>query len=136
MLLVLSADHVYRLDYGEVIEAHVKAGASVTMVTTELKTAEEATRFGNVQAGADGRVRKFAYKPEQPLGRTVTAEVFVYNPEVLLDTLAALQKADRPWATTARNFSPRWSGVVTRTPSPERLLDGRRDHRGLPRGTP
>ncbi|WP_189006114.1 glucose-1-phosphate adenylyltransferase family protein [Deinococcus malanensis] len=92
VLLVLSADHVYRLDYGEVIEAHVKAGASVTMVTTELKTAEEATRFGNVQAGADGRVRKFAYKPEQPLGRTVTAEVFVYNPEVLLDTLAALQK--------------------------------------------
>ncbi|WP_415543233.1 glucose-1-phosphate adenylyltransferase family protein, partial [Deinococcus deserti] len=92
VLLVLSADHVYRLDYGEVIEAHVKAGASVTMVTTDLKTEQEATRFGNVQAGADGRVRKFAYKPEQPLGRTVTAEVFAYNPAVLLDTLTVLQK--------------------------------------------
>ncbi|MFC4426136.1 glucose-1-phosphate adenylyltransferase family protein [Deinococcus navajonensis] len=95
VVLVLSADHVYRLDYGKVIQAHAEAGASVTMVTTQVKKLEEATRFGNVETGPDGRVTAFAYKPEKPLGRTVTAEVFVYNARLLLDTLADLGRGGR-----------------------------------------
>ena len=92
LVLVLSADHVYRLDYSEVIRRHIEHGASVTMVTTNLDDAAQATRFGNVQAGKDGRVTAFAYKPDQPLGCTVIAEVFVYDTAVLLSTLDELEK--------------------------------------------
>ncbi|MFC4637533.1 glucose-1-phosphate adenylyltransferase family protein [Deinococcus hohokamensis] len=95
VVLVLSADHVYQLDYGEVIRAHVEAGASVTMVTTQVAKVQDATRFGNVETGADRRVTAFAYKPEEPLGRTVTAEVFVYDARILLDTLADLSRGGR-----------------------------------------
>jgi len=87
LLLVLSADHVYALDYRDVLDAHVaRAEAAVTMVTTEVPV-EQATRFGVVQVGAGGRVTDFAYKPERPAGGTVTAEVFVYDAHLLLDRL-------------------------------------------------
>lgn len=91
VVLVLSADHIYRFDYGDLIRQHVRRGASVTMVTTEVEEAQ-ATRFGNVRADGDGQVREFAYKPDEPLGKTVTAEIFAYDAGVLLDTLAELQK--------------------------------------------
>jgi glucose-1-phosphate adenylyltransferase len=73
LVLVLSADHVYRLDYRDVVDRHRESGAEVTIVTTDV-AAEEASRFGNVRAGDDGRVTEFAYKPDEPLGETVTAE--------------------------------------------------------------
>ncbi|RJF69179.1 glucose-1-phosphate adenylyltransferase [Deinococcus cavernae] len=92
VVLVLSADHVYRLDYSEVILWHAEKGASVTMVTTELADEKEATRFGNVLAGPGGQVKQFAYKPDKPLGKTVTAEVFVYDTGILLQLLAELEK--------------------------------------------
>src|SRR5215218_8444523 len=60
LLLVLSADHVYRLDYGDVIDGHV---------------------------AADGRVTAFEYKPDSPRSRVVATEVFLYDAPTLMDTL-------------------------------------------------
>jgi glucose-1-phosphate adenylyltransferase len=92
-LVVLSADHVERIDLRDVLDAHREARAHVTMVTTEVP-ASEASRFGVVQVGAGGRVESFAYKPERPQahdGRaTVTTEVFVYDLPQLLATLDRL----------------------------------------------
>ncbi|GHG04523.1 glucose-1-phosphate adenylyltransferase [Deinococcus piscis] len=92
VVLVLSADHIYKLDYAPVIEQHLKTGASVTMVTTEIRDESEATRFSNVRADGQGKVTEFAYKPEEPLGRTVACEVFVYGTELLLSTLSQLEQ--------------------------------------------
>ncbi len=88
-LLVLSADHIYRLDLRALIDAHTGSGADVTMVTTRVERAE-ASRFGVVEIGADGKVARFTYKPEEPEGDTVTTEVFAYRTEALLDALDAL----------------------------------------------
>jgi glucose-1-phosphate adenylyltransferase len=93
LILVLSADAIYRFDYRDAIEAHLKTRAELTMVTTQLNV-DEATRFGNVQTGAQNRVEKFAYKPDEPFqtnGKSeVTCEIFVYNARALLDTLDEL----------------------------------------------
>lgn len=91
-VLVLSADHIYRFDFAQAIRAHVQHGASVTMVTTELAEQAQASRFGNVKFGAQGRVTDFRYKPDEPISRDVTTEIFVYDTKILLDTLAALEK--------------------------------------------
>jgi glucose-1-phosphate adenylyltransferase len=85
-LVVLSADAVYRLDYREVLEGHLASGAEVTMVTTQVE-AEDASRYGVVQAGGDGAVREYAYKPEDPRGTTVATEVFVLDPGPTLERL-------------------------------------------------
>ena len=92
LLLVLSADHLYKLDYGTVIEAHLEQEAEVTVVTTRVPI-ETASRFGTVEVDARGRVVAFAYKPENPETDLVTTEVFVYSARPLLRALAELAAA-------------------------------------------
>ena len=89
VLLVLSADHVYKLDYGDVIDAHLRSDASVTMVTTRVPR-EEAARYGVVELDGDGRVTAFDYKPEEPRSDLVTTEVFVYDARTLRSALDEL----------------------------------------------
>jgi glucose-1-phosphate adenylyltransferase len=87
LLLVLSADHVYKLDYRDVIDFHKEHQADVTMVTTKLPEGDSASRFGVVQVNEEGRVTNFEYKPKQPKSDLVTAEVFVYDFAKLMETL-------------------------------------------------
>lgn len=89
LILVLSADHVYKLDYGAVIARHREHDAELTMVTTRVPR-EQASRLGNVRTDDDARVVDFAYKPEEPTSDVVTTEVFLYEASVLLDALARL----------------------------------------------
>ena len=65
VVLVLSADHVYRLDYGEVLARHRDRRAGVTVVTSEVPAAE-ASRQAVVEVAGDGRLSGFHYKPEEP----------------------------------------------------------------------
>jgi glucose-1-phosphate adenylyltransferase len=88
-LVVVSSDAVYKLDYREVVDAHLGSGAEVTMVTTEV-AADDAARYGIVQLGDDGRVDDYAYKPDEPATTTATNEVFVFSPTETLDRLEAL----------------------------------------------
>lgn len=94
LLLVLSADHVYRLDYGEVIDGHVTGDAAVTIVTTELPREQDVSRYGVVEVGRDGRVTGFEYKPDRPQSRVVATEVFLYDAPTLMDTLDELAPSD------------------------------------------
>jgi len=88
LLLVLSADHVYKLDYSLVIKQHEASDADVTMVVTQVPI-EQADRFGNVHL-RDDKVVDFQYKPAHPQSSWVTAEVFVYNTDTLLNTIEQL----------------------------------------------
>lgn len=89
LLLVLSADHIYKLDYNDVIESHFANKAAVTMVTTRVPL-EQAGRFGTLEVDDQGKVTHFDYKPKQPSSEIVTTEVFVYTTRKLLDTLDQL----------------------------------------------
>jgi glucose-1-phosphate adenylyltransferase len=91
LVLVLSADHLYRLDYRDLIQTHTGSGAVLTMVTTRFDG--DASQHGVVEAG-DGMVTGFQYKPDRPATDLVTAEVFLYDAEALLDTLDALKSEE------------------------------------------
>src|ERR1700710_644460 len=54
-LVVVSSDAVYKLDYRDVVEAHLDSDAEVTMVTTEVAE-DDASRYGIVQTGDDGKI--------------------------------------------------------------------------------
>jgi glucose-1-phosphate adenylyltransferase len=88
-LLVLSADHVYKLDYGPVVDAHLQQGADVTVVTSQVP-AGEASRLGVVEVDDGGVVTGFAYKADDPPTTRAATEVFVFDPEPLLATLDEL----------------------------------------------
>ena len=87
-LVVLSADAVYKLDYGEVVDAHAESGAAVTMVTTEVEPGD-AGRYGVVQLDGE-RITDYVYKPDDPATNTISNEVFVFSPGEVLDRLDAI----------------------------------------------
>lgn len=89
VIVVLSADHVYKLDYRDVVAAHLERHAELTVVTTVVD-AGEIGRFGNVAVDDDGRVGEFRYKPDQPLSDVATTEVFVFDARCLLEALDEL----------------------------------------------
>jgi glucose-1-phosphate adenylyltransferase len=90
ILIVLSADHIYKMDFRDVLETHLEKKAAVTMVTTKVPKDESASRFGVVEASKDGHVTNFQYKPDKPKSDIITTEVFVYDAKILLDTLKEL----------------------------------------------
>lgn len=106
LLLVLSADAVYQLDYADVLDRHLERGAEATAVTT-VKPAEEASRLGTVAVDGDGRITAFEYKPEEPQSDIVTTEVFVYDAKVLLHTLAELENEDEKLSDFGDSLLPR-----------------------------
>ena len=90
LLVVLSADHVYKLDFRDVLERHRACQADVTVVTTRVPAGDSASRFGVVQVAKGGQVTGFAYKPKHPAGDLITAEIFVYDTVKLLAMLDEL----------------------------------------------
>ena len=81
-LLVLSGDHVYRMDYRPMIEAHLARGADATVAYTEIPR-EEARGFGIVDVGPEGWVRGFLEKPAHPPTGTISMGVYVFRTAAL-----------------------------------------------------
>jgi glucose-1-phosphate adenylyltransferase len=106
VVLVLSADHVYRLDYGEVLAGHHERRAGVTVVTSEVPE-EEAARQAVVEVAGDGRLSGFHYKPEQPPTTRVATEVFAFRAGLLLDTLDELAAGDGELKDFGHGLLPR-----------------------------
>ena len=90
ILIVLSSDHIYKIDFRDVIETHLNKNAALTMVTTELPEGETASRFGVVKTDENGSVTDFKYKPDKPQSDVVTTEIFVYDAKILFATLEKL----------------------------------------------
>ena len=90
-VLVMSADHVYSFDYRDAIDTHREPDADCTVVTSEVPL-EEAGDHAVVEVADDGRVTGFDYKPDEPTSTTVATEIFVYRPDVLVETLEQLHR--------------------------------------------
>ena len=91
LVVVLSADHVYRFDFNDALATHRAAGAECTVVTSEVAL-EEAGDHATVEVSDDGRVTGFAYKPDNPSTGTVATEIFVYDARVLVEVLEQLHR--------------------------------------------
>ncbi len=91
VVVVLSADHVYRFDYTDAVETHRRHDAECTVVTTQVPI-EEAGDHAPVEADGPGVVTGFAYKPDEPSTTTVATEIFVYDPQVLVEVLEELHR--------------------------------------------
>ena len=91
LILVLSADHIYKLDYRKALAAHLERGADLTMVTSEVEN-DDPGRFGIVEVDDSGTILDYSYKPEKPSTAIAATEVFVFDAHRLLteiDELAA-----------------------------------------------
>jgi len=91
VLVVMSADHIYRLDFDDLIDQHVSSGAGVTLVSTEVPI-DQASNHGTIEVDKVGNVTGFDYKPEQPKSNVVATEIFAYDPALVIETLERLSQ--------------------------------------------
>jgi len=92
-VLILSGDHIYRMDYAEMVKAHIQRQADVTIASMEVEL-DEARSFGVMSVDGDSRIVTFEEKPEQPEPLADNAEhslvsmgVYVFSKQMLLDEL-------------------------------------------------
>ncbi|MFN3326310.1 MAG: glucose-1-phosphate adenylyltransferase [Bryobacteraceae bacterium] len=95
LTLILSADHIYKMNYQEMVDWHHRQNADITLATIQIEP-EEATRFGVVQMDPDYRVRGFEEKPKHgnpfrsvfnPSKISASMGIYIFNTDVLLRCL-------------------------------------------------
>ncbi|WP_345202282.1 glucose-1-phosphate adenylyltransferase family protein [Fodinibacter luteus] len=91
VVVVMSTDQVLALDLRPVVAAHLERGSHCTVVTTEVSPTQAADK-AVITVGRGTRVTAVDYKPDRPRGTTISAEVFVYDPEALFRTLDELRR--------------------------------------------
>ncbi|MBO7376315.1 MAG: glucose-1-phosphate adenylyltransferase [Clostridia bacterium] len=77
-VLILSGDHIYKMDYSEMIDFHKKSKAACT-IAVRVVPWEDAPRMGIMSAGADGRITEFEEKPKVPKSNLASMGVYVFN---------------------------------------------------------
>lgn len=86
VVLVVSGDHIYKMDYRPMIEQHLKSGADITVAGMRVPW-EETSRFGVMVTNEQGRVRKFLEKSRLKVSNLASMGIYCFSPEVLTDLL-------------------------------------------------
>lgn len=85
-VLILSGDHIYNMDYSMMLEHHKGKKAEVTISVIEVPW-HEASRFGIMSVGQDGRVTEFAEKPKEPKSNLASMGIYIFNWRLLRKSL-------------------------------------------------
>lgn len=87
-VLVLSGDHIYKMDYSEMIHFHEESKADATIAVIAVPW-EEASRFGIMSTSPDGRITEFAEKPYHPNSNLASMGIYIFNWQTLRKYLVA-----------------------------------------------
>src|SRR5207248_10102491 len=86
-ILILSGDHVYRMDYRDMVEFHERVEADATVAVFEVPL-DEAHRFGTLIADESDRVIDFDEKPARPRSSLISMGIYVFDKNLLQTRLA------------------------------------------------
>ena len=92
-VLILSGDHIYRMDYSEMLKKHKETGAACTVATITVPI-EEASRFGICNTRADGAIYEFEEKPKEPKNDQASMGIYIFNTKTLIEYLE-IDEADK-----------------------------------------
>lgn len=77
-VVILSGDHIYKMDYSKMLEFHKQKNADCTIAVMEVPW-EEASRFGIMTAQEDGTITRFAEKPKQPESNLASMGIYIFT---------------------------------------------------------
>jgi len=77
-VLILSGDHIYKMDYNKMLNDHIRNGADATIAVREVPW-EEAPRFGIMNTDSDNRIIEFEEKPKQPKSNKASMGVYIFT---------------------------------------------------------
>ena len=102
-VLILSGDHIYKMDYEVMLDFHKANNAEVTIAVMPVPM-EEASRFGIMIADENHRITEFEEKPEHPRSNLASMGIYIFNWRTLKEALIAM--ADQPALDFGKHVIP------------------------------
>jgi glucose-1-phosphate adenylyltransferase len=116
-VIILSGDHIYKMNYQKMLEQHIESGADVTVATIGMGLSEAADRFGVIETDAHGRIVGFEEKPPKPKesprhpGKCdASMGIYIFSTQFLLPTLIADAEDPNSTHDFGRDVIPRIIG--------------------------
>lgn len=104
-VLILSGDHIYKMDYAEMLAAHKEKGADLTVAVLNVSL-KEASRFGIMNTNKDGSIYEFEEKPEKPKSTLASMGIYIFTYKELRKYLIADAKDENSKHDFGMNIIP------------------------------
>ena len=104
-VIILSGDHIYKMDYSKMIDFHKKMNSDCTIAVIDVPL-EEASRFGILSVNEDGQIYKFSEKPKNPDSTKASMGIYVFSKKKLFDYLIADEKDEKSSNDFGKNIIP------------------------------
>lgn len=134
-VLVLSGDHIYKMDYSLMLRRHKETGADCTISVMEVPW-EEASRFGIMAVDGDDNITEFAEKPKEPKSNLASMGIYIFTWKSCASTSSMMRLIPAATTTLEKTSSPLCCETVRRCPPTASRATGRTWARWTPCGTP
>lgn len=104
-VVILSGDHIYKMDYSEMLAAHKKAKAACTIAVYEVPY-EEASRFGILNCNEDGSIYEFDEKPKVPKSNKASMGIYIFSWDKLRKYLEMDEQNEKSENDFGKNILP------------------------------
>ena len=104
-VLILSGDHIYRMDYNKMLEQHKATGAACTVATITVPM-EEASRFGICNTNKDGSIYEFEEKPKAPKNNQASMGIYIFTTKTLIEYLENDEEDENSSNDFGKNIIP------------------------------
>ena len=105
-VLILSGDHIYKMDYAAMLDYHKKMNADCTISVLEVPLSE-ASRFGIMNADENGKIFEFEEKPKQPKSTKASMGIYIFNAKLLREYLIADENDPNSSKDFGKNIIPK-----------------------------
>jgi len=104
-VLILSGDHIYKMDYDDMLQAHKDNNASLTVAVLDVPL-KEASRFGIMNTDANNRIVEFEEKPENPKSTKASMGIYIFDWKRLRNMLVSAEKSTVDMSDFGKNVIP------------------------------
>ena len=104
-VLILSGDHIYKMDYDDMLQSHKDNNASLTVAVLDVPL-KEASRFGIMNTDANNRIVEFEEKPENPKSTKASMGIYIFDWKRLRNMLVSAEKNSVDMSDFGKNVIP------------------------------
>lgn len=104
-ILILSGDHIYKMDYDDMLRTHKDNLASLTVAVIDVPL-KEASRFGIMNTDSNDRIVEFEEKPEHPKSTKASMGIYIFNWQRLREVLVNAEKNNVDMSDFGKNVIP------------------------------
>ena len=108
-VLILSGDHIYKMDYNAMLDFHIRNGADATIAVREVPW-DEASRFGIMNTDSEGKIVEFEEKPKNPKSNKASMGVYIFTWEKLRHYLTEDEADKKSSNDFGKNIIPNMLG--------------------------